>query len=118
MKVDIANKKLQKMKITPSKSSILFHCQLIFNHPSAAVEGTFDWIIVYISEIFVSQKMMGLFSVVFGAGIVIFIDLANKKNYKRPRLLSIWRNSYFYCSVFFMHFYGTRYIKDLWIIKK
>ena len=64
-----------------------------FNHPSAAVEGTLDWVLVYISEIFVSQKMMGLFSVLFGAGIVIFIDSANKKNYKRPRLLSIWRNS-------------------------
>ena len=64
-----------------------------FNHPSAAVEGTLDWVLVYICEIFVSQKMMGLFSVLFGAGIVIFIDSANKKNYKRPRLLSIWRNS-------------------------
>lgn len=64
-----------------------------FNHPSAAVDGTIDWILVFISEIFVSQKMMGLFSVLFGAGIVIFIDSANKKNYKRPRLLSIWRNS-------------------------
>ena len=64
-----------------------------FNHPSVAAEGTLDWILIYISEIFVSQKMMGLFSVLFGAGIVIFIDSANKKNYKRPRLLSIWRNS-------------------------
>ena len=64
-----------------------------FNHPSAAVDGTIDWVLVFISEIFVSQKMMGLFSVLFGAGIVIFIDSANKKNYKRPRLLSIWRNS-------------------------
>ena len=64
-----------------------------FNHPSASVDGTIDWILVFISEIFVSQKMMGLFSVLFGAGIVIFIDSANKKNYKRPRLLSVWRNS-------------------------
>ena len=64
-----------------------------FNHPSAAVDGTIDWVHVFISEIFVSQKMMGLFSVIFGAGIVIFIDSANKKNYKRPRLLSVWRNS-------------------------
>lgn len=64
-----------------------------FNHPSAAVDGTIDWVLIFISEIFVSQKMMGLFSVLFGAGIVIFIDSANKKNYKRPRLLSIWRNS-------------------------
>ena len=63
-----------------------------FNHPSAAVEGTFDWILVYISEIFVSQKMMGLFSVLFGAGIVIFIASANKKNYKRYKTLQnkIW----------------------------
>ena len=66
---------------------------VFFNHPSAGVDGIIDWIFVFITEIFVSQKMMGLFSILFGAGIVLFIDSAKNKGYKRPRLLSFWRNS-------------------------
>ena len=65
---------------------------VFFNHPSAGADGIIDWIFVFITEIFISQKMMGLFSILFGAGIVLFIDSANNKGYKRPRLLSFWRN--------------------------
>ena len=66
---------------------------VFYNHPSAGVNGIIDWIFVFLTEIFVSQKMMGLFSILFGAGIVLFIDSATNKGYKRPKLLSFWRNS-------------------------
>ena len=70
-----------------------FPISVFYNHPSAGVNGIIDWIFVFLTEIFVSQKMMGLFSILFGAGIVLFIDSATNKGYKRPKLLSFWRNS-------------------------
>lgn len=50
-----------------------------------------DWAIGWFGEIFVDQKFMGLFSLLFGAGIALFCDRAAGKT-RRPRLLSLWRN--------------------------
>ena len=36
--------------------------------------------------------MMGLFSLLFGAGIVLFIESAQKRSHPSPRRLSLWRN--------------------------
>ena len=43
-------------------------------------------------EIFFDQKFMGLFSALFGAGIVLFADRAEAKG-RRPVLFSLWRNA-------------------------
>jgi uncharacterized protein len=50
-----------------------------------------DWIVGIAGEIFVDQKFMGIFSALFGAGIVLFADRAEAKG-GRPILLSLWRN--------------------------
>ncbi|WP_419945980.1 DUF418 domain-containing protein [Candidatus Poriferisodalis sp.] len=50
-----------------------------------------DWIIGGAGEIFADQKFMGLFSMLFGAGIVLFAERAAAKG-RRSVLLSLWRN--------------------------
>lgn len=50
-----------------------------------------DWIIGGAGEIFADQKFMGLFSMLFGAGIVLFAERAAAKR-RRSVLLSLWRN--------------------------
>lgn len=44
-----------------------------------------------LGELFIDQKTMALFSLLFGAGIVVFADRAEQKG-RRPLLLSMWRN--------------------------
>lgn len=51
-----------------------------------------DWVIGAGGEIFVDQKFMGLFSMLFGAGVVLFADRAAAKG-RRSALLSLWRNA-------------------------
>ncbi|HZJ27228.1 MAG TPA: DUF418 domain-containing protein [Acidimicrobiia bacterium] len=51
-----------------------------------------DWAIGGFGEIFVDQKFMGLFSMLFGAGIVLFAERAGAKG-RRPVLFSLWRNT-------------------------
>ncbi|MCP3973074.1 MAG: DUF418 domain-containing protein [bacterium] len=50
-----------------------------------------DWVIGVLGEVFVDQKFMGLFSALFGAGIVLFADRAKAKG-QRAVLRSLWRN--------------------------
>ena len=63
----------------------------IFNHSTYGAENLFDWIVIVISSVFFEYKMMGLFSMLFGVGLMIFLDNAEQK-VKRPKLLSFWRN--------------------------
>ena len=51
-----------------------------------------DWTVGIFGEIFVDQKFMGLFSMLFGAGMILFIDRAAQKG-KRAVLLNLWRNA-------------------------
>lgn len=62
-----------------------------FNLSAGGSHTGFDWLIGGFGEIFVDQKFMGLFSVLFGAGIVLFCDRASGRT-KRPAALSLWRN--------------------------
>ena len=62
------------------------------NHLSYGVENLLDWIVIVISAVFFDSKMMGLFSALFGAGMVIFYERAKGKTSK-PLILSLWRNS-------------------------
>ena len=62
-----------------------------FNHLSYGVENPLDWVVVVISSVFFDSKMMGLFSALFGAGMIIFYERAKDKT-ARPLMLSVWRN--------------------------
>jgi uncharacterized protein len=49
-----------------------------------------DWVIGIATMIFVDQKMMALFSLLFGVGVVVFADRAKAKG-RRVAWLSLWR---------------------------
>ena len=78
-----------------------------FNPSSAGHNGILDWTIVIISDLFFNQKMMGLFSLLFGAGIVLFIEAANNRQHPRPRLLSFRRN-------FLLLVFGLIHLSLIW----
>lgn len=63
----------------------------MINHSAYGTENLLDWVVVVISSVFFEYKMMGLFSMLFGVGLMIFLDNAKQK-VKRPKLLSFWRN--------------------------
>ena len=61
---------------------------------SLAAGGSDTWLdrlVGGFGEVFVDQKFMGLFSLLFGAGIALFCDRAANRT-RRPALLSLWRN--------------------------
>lgn len=62
-----------------------------FNLSADGSASVIDRVIGVAGEIFIDHKMMGLFSVLFGAGIVLFMDRAGDKT-SRPVLLGMWRN--------------------------
>ena len=62
-----------------------------FNLEAAGSNTWLDWLIGGAGEILFDQKFMGLFSLLFGAGIVLFADRAAAKA-RRPVWLSLWRN--------------------------
>ena len=62
-----------------------------FNLSAGGSETWSDWLVGGFGEIFVDQKFMGLFSLLFGAGIALFCDRAAEKKH-RPAVLSLWRN--------------------------
>lgn len=51
-----------------------------------------DWFIGSVGEVLIDQKTMALFSMLFGAGIVLFADRAATKS-GHPVALSLWRNA-------------------------
>lgn len=71
-----------------------------FGLPSAAyfnlsADGSDFWldrVVGVVGEVFVDQKTMGLFSMLFGAGIVLFADRAQTK-VAHPTRLALWRNA-------------------------
>lgn len=62
-----------------------------FNVDYAGSNSWLDWLIGIAGEILIDQKTMALFSMLFGAGIVVFADRAEAKG-NRPVWLSLWRN--------------------------
>ena len=50
-----------------------------------------DWLIAIAGEVFADQKFMALFSLLFGASILLFCERAEAKGYS-PTKLSLWRN--------------------------
>ena len=61
------------------------------NLSAGGSETWLDWVIGVFGEIFIDQKFMGIFSLLFGAGILLFIDRAERRE-NRPVLLNLWRN--------------------------
>jgi uncharacterized protein len=62
-----------------------------FNLDAGGSKTLLDWLIGAAGEVFVDQKMMGLFSLLFGAGVALFADRTAAKG-GRPIALSLWRN--------------------------
>ena len=62
------------------------------NLSAGGSETWLDWSVGVFGEIFIDQKFMGLFSLLFGAGILLFIERAESKD-GRPILLNLWRNA-------------------------
>ncbi len=62
-----------------------------FNLSAGGSDTWLDWLVGGFGEVFIDQKFMGLFSLLFGAGIALFCDRAATRT-RRPALLSLWRN--------------------------
>ena len=54
-----------------------------FNLSVDGSETWFDWAVGIFGEVFVDQKFMGLFSLLFGAGMILFIDRASARGRRR-----------------------------------
>jgi uncharacterized protein len=63
-----------------------------FNLNAGGSETWLDWSVGFFGEIFIDQKFMGLFSLLFGAGMILFIDRASASG-KRALGLNLWRNT-------------------------
>jgi uncharacterized protein len=63
-----------------------------FRLDAAGYSSASDKVIGVLGEVFVDQKMMGLFSLMFGASIVLFIERVGARR-KHPVWLSLWRNT-------------------------
>ena len=61
------------------------------NLDAGGSETWLDWAIGIAGEILIDQKFMGIFSLLFGAGILLFIERAERRE-ARPVLLNLWRN--------------------------
>ncbi len=62
------------------------------NLSAGGSESWLDWVVGIGGEIFVDQKFMGIFSLLFGAGILLFIERAEARG-GRPVRLNLWRNA-------------------------
>ena len=63
-----------------------------FNLSAGGSETWLDWTVGILGEVFVDQKFMGLFSLLFGAGMILFIDRAGARGRSAVRL-NLWRNT-------------------------
>ena len=50
-----------------------------FNLSASGSDSWLDWAVGIIGEVIVDQKFMGLFSLLFGAGMILFIDRASRR---------------------------------------
>ncbi len=62
-----------------------------FNLSAGGSETLPDLAVGVFGEIFIDQKFMGLFSLLFGAGMILFIDRAAARG-RRAVVLNLWRN--------------------------
>ena len=62
------------------------------NLSAGGSETWLDWAVGIFGEIFIDQKFMGLFSLLFGAGMILFIDRVSARG-RRAVALNMWRNT-------------------------
>ena len=62
-----------------------------WNLSAGGSETWLDWAVGIFGEVFVDQKFMGIFSLLFGAGVMLFIDRASRRE-RHPVWLNLWRN--------------------------
>ena len=72
--------------------SFRFGAAPYFNLSAGGSETWLDWAVGIFGEIFIDQKFMGLFSLLFGAGMILFIDRASTGG-RRAVALNMWRNA-------------------------
>ena len=63
-----------------------------FRISAPGTDSVFDWIFGVFGEIFADQKCMGMFSLLFGASLLLFLDRVQDRT-TRPVGLSLWRNT-------------------------
>ena len=63
-----------------------------FNLGAGGSVGWLDWVVGVGGEVLVDQKFMGMFSLLFGAGMVLFMDRAAARG-GRAAALNLWRNA-------------------------
>ncbi len=63
-----------------------------FNLSAGGSETRLDLAAGIFGEVFIDQKFMGLFSLLFGAGMILFIDRASGRG-RRAVALNLWRNA-------------------------
>ena len=63
-----------------------------FNLSAGGSVGWLDWAVGVLGEVLVDQKFMGMFSLLFGAGMVLFMDRAAARG-ARAVALNLWRNA-------------------------
>ncbi len=80
-----------------------FGPEAYFNLSADGSETALDWAVGIVGEVFVDQKFMGLFSMLFGAGMILFIDRASAKG-RRAVPLNLWRNALLLL-IGFLHMY-------------
>ena len=73
-----------------------------FNLSAGGSETWLDWAVGIFGEVFIDQKFMGLFSLLFGAGMILFIDRAAARG-RRAVALNLWRNALLLL-IGFLHF--------------
>ena len=71
--------------------SFKFDLPPYLNLSAGGSETWLDWAVGIFGEIFIDQKFMGLFSLLFGAGMILFIDRAAARG-RRAVALNLWRN--------------------------
>lgn len=63
-----------------------------YNLTAAGVAGWWDVVVGLAGKVVFDQKMMGLFSLLFGASLAMFVERASRKT-AHPRRLAAWRNA-------------------------
>ena len=63
----------------------------VYQLSAAGSYTTLDWCFGIFGEVFADQKFMGLFSLLFGASLILFLDRTRDRT-QSPIRLSLWRN--------------------------
>ena len=71
--------------------SFFFEGAAYFDISSPENKTTLDWLVGGFGEVFADQKFMALFSLLFGASVLLFCERAEAKGHS-PVRLSLWRN--------------------------